>query len=388
MENLFTGTNTKDAIGTISGEILPDFSKGFASDLRQLGAIGVRPKININSPGGSVFAGFEIIDAMIDTEVDTHIMGMAFSMAGIISQFGKHRTANDFSMLMIHAASGGQKELVEKMNDQLKNILESRSHLSRKQLDDIFNNSKDVFFDSSEMLELGLIDEIINTDVKITNFDNTENVSKLYEIYNSALDELDKNISEKNGGGIQTSFFETSKPVNTNIRIDKYTMDEQFKEVKAHLQLDSSDTSKEVLNSLKVRDKEFGELKAALKDKDEKIEGLEKNISSMNEQKAVDLVNKAKEDGKISADAVEHFTAFAKSNYEGCKKAIEGITAEAKRESILDNVSKTVTLSSDDKILEKGYANLAANEPEVLKLVSEENPDLFNKLIDNHNKTK
>lgn len=378
IKNIFTGIDTNNPIGTISGEIGTDVNPtAFSANLREITSRGVTPKIVINSPGGSVFGGMEIIDAMMDGNVDTHIAGMAASMGGIISQYGKRRTANDFSMLMIHAASGGNdKGLLDKINNNLKSILMSRSKMTEKMLNKIFKEGKDVWFDSSQMLELGLIDEIVNTKVKVENFDNSKEITNLYEIFNEAVNKLDDSKDD--------SFFAPNETVKAGTqlqenKLNKNRMENEFKEVKSQLGLDSSDTERDVLNSIKAKDTKISDLTVEVECKDEKIEELQNKITSMNEVKAVEMVAKAHDDGKISKDSVSHYENFAKADFEGCKAALGGIQSTV-RESIVDSLGDKTKMTSDEAIIARGYDDISANEPELLDTLSDE---VLDKLFDN-----
>lgn len=375
MENLFTGIDSEKPIGVISGEVGSDFSKFFAADLRQLTSRGIRPQININTEGGSVFGGMEIIDAMMDAEVDTHIVGMAFSMGGVISQFGKHRTANDFAVLMIHAVSGAKDKNLEKIvNTNLKNILMSRSHLTQTQLDDIFDKKKDAFFDAQEMLDLGLIDEIIETNVKIDNFNKSLELTNLYPLINKAVDSL---------GDSKTAYTVTRI---SNLNNNNRNMDNDFNEVKSILKLDSSDTERDVLNSIKLKNTKISDLETEVEIKDEEIEDLKKEVSSMNDEKAVELVAQAIESGKIKEESKATFEKLAKSDYNGCKAALEGIADSV--ESVVDTLvsGDKPAATGDAALLARGYDDIADKNPEMLEDLFEKKPELFNKLIDERKK--
>jgi len=74
--------------------------------------------LRINSPGGSVFAGFAIVHAIEELGIPVHctVDGMAASAAFVVLQACSTRTASKRSMLMIHKASargefgGGEDE--------------------------------------------------------------------------------------------------------------------------------------------------------------------------------------------------------------------------------------------------------------------------------------
>ncbi len=365
INNIFTGIDSANPVGAISGNIGTDTNPSFFSNgLRELTSRGIRPKIVINSGGGSIFGGMEIIDSMMDGNVDTHIAGMAASMAGVISQFGKHRTANDFAMLMIHPVSGTKdKGLEEKMNSIIRNMLTSRSKMTPEMIDDFFKKGKDVWFDSSQMLELGLIDEIINTTIKVENFNSSLEMSNLCEIFNSAVNSLTPDIKTENKN-----------------------MDNDFKGVKNQLGLDSSDTERDIINSIKAKDTAISDLKTEVEINNEKIGELENTIASMNQSKITELITNAVEAGKITAESKAGFEKFAKTDFDGAKKAIEGIKAATVVNSIVDSLTDKVVETTDEALLKRGYDNILNTTPEILEDLLDKKPDLFNQLIDERTK--
>lgn len=70
--------------------------------------------IYINSPGGSVYAGYGIYDTMqyISSDVSTICTGMAASMAAVLLVAGTHgkRYALPHSRVMIHQPLGGCRD--------------------------------------------------------------------------------------------------------------------------------------------------------------------------------------------------------------------------------------------------------------------------------------
>lgn len=69
--------------------------------------------VYVNSPGGSVFAGFVAMDAIREAEdagskITVKVTGMAASMAGVIAQAASTRLIGKNSELMIHSVSNFQ----------------------------------------------------------------------------------------------------------------------------------------------------------------------------------------------------------------------------------------------------------------------------------------
>lgn len=127
----------------------------------------------INSPGGSVTAGFAIYDTMqyIKCDVSTICIGMAASMGAFLLSGGTKgkRMALPNSEIMIHQPSGGARGQATEIKIVAENILKTRERLNRilaentgKSIDVIARDTeRDNFMTAEEALEYGLIDSII-----------------------------------------------------------------------------------------------------------------------------------------------------------------------------------------------------------------------------------
>lgn len=143
----------------------------------------------LNSPGGDIFAGMAIIDAIKahKAPVTIHVNGTAASMACIILQAGTHRTATPNSVIMHHVGSMGitsdhftnVKKLVgftDKYSERLNKIMLDRINEKRAKdfaAGDLESKPRsmawfkerdmvDQWMTAEEALELGLIDEVIH----------------------------------------------------------------------------------------------------------------------------------------------------------------------------------------------------------------------------------
>ncbi|MDR0424666.1 MAG: ATP-dependent Clp protease proteolytic subunit, partial [Clostridiales Family XIII bacterium] len=89
----------------------------------------------INSPGGSVSAGFAIYDTMqyIKPPVSTICMGMAASMGAFLLSSGAKgkRLALPNAEVMIHQPHGGVRGQAEDIRIHAENILKTREKLNR-----------------------------------------------------------------------------------------------------------------------------------------------------------------------------------------------------------------------------------------------------------------
>ncbi len=126
----------------------------------------------INSPGGSVTAGFAIYDTMqyIKCDVSTICMGMAASMGAFLLSSGAKgkRFALPNSEIMIHQPSGGAQGQATEIDIVARHILRTREKLNKilaentgKPIEQIARDTeRDNFLSAEEALEYGLVDKI------------------------------------------------------------------------------------------------------------------------------------------------------------------------------------------------------------------------------------
>jgi ATP-dependent Clp protease protease subunit len=129
----------------------------------------------INSPGGSVTAGFGIYDTMnyIKCDVSTICVGMAASMGAFLLAGGTKgkRFALPNSEIMIHQPLGGIKGQASDIKIHAENIIKTRERINRilseatgKPLDVIEQDTeRDNFLSAEEALSYGLIDKIVSS---------------------------------------------------------------------------------------------------------------------------------------------------------------------------------------------------------------------------------
>ncbi|WP_160689546.1 ATP-dependent Clp endopeptidase proteolytic subunit ClpP [Clostridium sp. C2-6-12] len=127
----------------------------------------------INSPGGSVTAGFAIYDTMnyIKCDVSTICVGMAASMGSFLLAGGAKgkRFALPNAEIMIHQPSGGAKGQATDIKIAVDHILKSKRNLNKilsentgKPIDKIeLDTDRDNFMSAEEAKEYGLIDEVM-----------------------------------------------------------------------------------------------------------------------------------------------------------------------------------------------------------------------------------
>lgn len=131
----------------------------------------------INSPGGSITAGFAIYDTMqyIKADVSTMCIGMAASMGAFLLAAGAKgkRYALPNAEIMIHQPLGGTRgqaedirihaERIVQMRDQLNKILSEKTGQPLEKI--AKDTDRDNFMIAAKAKEYGLIDEVISSRV-------------------------------------------------------------------------------------------------------------------------------------------------------------------------------------------------------------------------------
>lgn len=129
----------------------------------------------INSPGGSVSAGFAIYDTMqyIKCDVSTICIGMAASMGAFLLSSGAKgkRLALPNAEVMIHQPSGGAKGQATEIQIVAENILKTKKKLNEilaantgQSVEKIAEDTeRDNFMSAEEAKAYGLIDEIVES---------------------------------------------------------------------------------------------------------------------------------------------------------------------------------------------------------------------------------
>ncbi|MDO3644350.1 MAG: ClpP family protease [Mucilaginibacter sp.] len=129
----------------------------------------------INSPGGSVYAGFGIYDTMqlIGPDVATICTGMAASMASVLLCAGAagKRAALTHSRIMMHQPLGGVQGPASDIEITAKQVLKVQKELYQiyvkhtgQEYDTIHKVSdRDFWMIASEAKEFGIIDEVLGS---------------------------------------------------------------------------------------------------------------------------------------------------------------------------------------------------------------------------------
>ena len=133
-------------------------------------------KIYINTPGGSVYDGFSLVAAIqrLKSPTEIIVLSYAYSMGALILMSGFNnpnvvRKCHKFSSALLHGGSqsiSGSSSMVkdffhfqEKYEKKIDDFVIKHSKLP----EDLYKKAErhELYFDSDDMLEYGLVDEIV-----------------------------------------------------------------------------------------------------------------------------------------------------------------------------------------------------------------------------------
>ena len=132
-------------------------------------------RLYVNSPGGSVYAGLAIYDAMqfVKPDVQTYCIGMAMSMGALILAGGAagKRFVLPNSKVMIHQGSGGFRGAPSDIQIAAREILAQTrryaeiiaEHSGRDVEEVVRDIDRDNFMNPSEAVAYGLADTVLST---------------------------------------------------------------------------------------------------------------------------------------------------------------------------------------------------------------------------------
>ncbi len=170
----------KDRIIIIGDEINDQVANSVVAQLLFLEADNPEKDISIyiNSPGGSISAGFAIFDTMqlVKPDVSTICIGMAASFGALLLLAGTKgkRCALPNSEIMIHQPLGGVKGQATEIEISARRILKMREHINKiiaertgQSVEKVARDTdRDFFMSAQEALEYGIIDKIITRNPK------------------------------------------------------------------------------------------------------------------------------------------------------------------------------------------------------------------------------
>jgi ATP-dependent Clp protease protease subunit len=167
----------KDRIVFLGEEINDALASSVIAQLLFLEAEDNSKDVNmyINSPGGSVSAGFAIYDTMqyIKPDVSTICVGMAASMGSFLLTAGAKgkRFALPNAEILIHQPLGGVQGQAEDIKIHAEHIIKTREKLNRILSDRTgqpqeriaIDTDRDNFMTAEQAVDYGLIDKVVSS---------------------------------------------------------------------------------------------------------------------------------------------------------------------------------------------------------------------------------
>ena len=162
-------------------------ARRFIDDLARMGDVK-DIVVRINSPGGEVFDGFAIYNALKNHPAQIHVQidGLAASIASIIAMAGDLVTMGDGAMMMIHnpwtIAMGDSEDMrktadmLDKVTEGLLDAYESRTGINRDELKTMLAN--ETWFTTQEAIDRGFADERSASPTEETSIDMKARFSK------------------------------------------------------------------------------------------------------------------------------------------------------------------------------------------------------------------
>lgn len=312
--------------------------KDFANEILQLERMGKKSCcVWINSPGGSVVDGYDIVTAMLksDIKVDTLCSGMAASMAAVIFQAGRKRTMMDYGFLMYHnpySEDGGADDMIDKMKGSLNTIISQKSGMSPEDVQKMMD--KETYLDAVSARNLGLCDDIEETDS--LNKKRLSGVSGSTQAYwKAAKAVMNQQLNEKinfhmenvtsllglsaqaSAGSIENAIRSIMNKSESKIKKMEDDMEELQNKIK-----ELTDKHEKIKAAHEEACKDRDEAKKEAKDlKEEKAKAEEEDKKA----KAETMVENAIKARKIKAEAKPKFIALAMADYDTAKDIIDSI---------------------------------------------------------------
>lgn len=180
-------------------------AEDIASELLSIqNTYGSKIVVHINSPGGEIYSGIAIVNALKSSNADIvmYIDGIAASMASVIALCGKPLYMSKYARLMLHNVKvgvyGDKEDLrvtieeIEDLENTLCEIIAGRIGKTPDEIKTAYFDGRDHWFAATEAEALGLIDGIYDVDA-IPDGSSTE---QIYKIFNNRLNTNNMNIDE------------------------------------------------------------------------------------------------------------------------------------------------------------------------------------------------
>lgn len=247
-------------------------------------------EVKINSPGGDVHNGFSVCEALLSSKipVTTNVVGMAYSIAGVVAMCGHKKKMSDYATFMMHDASGNKGgEVLELISSSLAKIFENNTNLTLDKCKELMK--RETWYNAEECLKNGLIDEIVNTSIKKPIMNGEV---ELHAFYNKLIEDKPKKPK-------------TMLKVTNLFKLDNEASEDAIFNA-ANAVVEAKDNALEEVETLKAENET---LKAENEAKEAELKAF-KEKSEAEEKAAKELVlENAIKEGKIEAEKKDSWLA-------------------------------------------------------------------------------
>lgn len=156
-------------------------ARQFVADLISLEKDYSRINVRINSPGGSVFDGLSIFNALRNSKAEIHTYndGLCASMASLVLMAGKTVHSADNSLMMLHSPMTGCQgnaadirqvlEMLDKVQASLITCITSTTGLDPEQVKSKYFDYKDHWLNADEAVAEGFVSVIEKGNKRVSN---------------------------------------------------------------------------------------------------------------------------------------------------------------------------------------------------------------------------
>lgn len=281
-------------------------SNRVVSELFALENQGCKIEVRINSPGGDVFSGMAIYNALRNSKGDITIFidGVAASIAAIIALCGKPLYMSPYAKLMLHNVSGGtygnaselrqMADQMEELQNNLATMIAGRLGMEAENVAKKYFDGQDHWMTASEAMDMKLVDGIYDMD-EVSNPPTT--TEGIYNYFNNRFD---------------------FKPQNN----EEMALIDEIKTIPSFE--DKADSSAVLAH---IKELENKAAKVAILEKT--VNTYKNELEKAHKEQDDALINEAVKAGKISNEQVETFKNLLKSDRENTIKLIGGMKGRA-----------------------------------------------------------
>jgi len=335
--------------------------EAFAHEMKYLEERTEKINVRINSIGGSVIDGYSIISSILNSKVivDTHIDGLAASIAGVIAMMGQTIYMKSYGTLMLHNPSGGDnKEVLDLVKKTLVTIFKERRAFKEEDINEMMDS--ETWIDSDTAKQKGFVDFVVSSEEKI-------NVSKgESSLYNMALI--------------------YNKVINKESNITK----QQMEKVTNKLNLSKDASEEAIVSGIEAIENKSESLtdelvaeKAKVTELSNKVEAFENEKEEAKNLEIKNVLDGYEKDGKLEKENRESVEKLALVDLESVKNMLDKVTVKKVANKVFD-VTKVKNKKGTEDRSEWSIKDWQKNDHKGLAEMKNSAPETYTEL---YNKT-